>query len=87
MVASARAPTCLNMIAKRAIDNTEYVDGDWAAADFKSYRAQRIAGATIIADAQRCFKRLERLRGTIRAAAHRTAPRSAHAQSPGAHLH
>ena len=47
------------MLAKRTIDNTECIDGHWAAADFKSHWGQRILGAIIMADAKRCFKRLD----------------------------
>ena len=49
-----------------SIDTTVYEN--WAAADYRTYWRQRISGAIGIADAERCFKRLDALRGSARAA-------------------
>ena len=60
------AERCLRMLSKRSIDTTVYEN--WAAADYCTYWGQRISGAIVIADAERCFKRLDALRGSARAA-------------------
>ena len=60
------AERCLRMLSKRSIDTTVYEN--WAAADYCTYRGQRISGAIVTADAERCFKRLDALRGSARAA-------------------
>ena len=49
-----------------SIDTTVYEN--WAAADYRTYWRQRISGAIVIADEERCFKRLDALRGSARAA-------------------
>ena len=54
--------------ALQAIHRRTTVYENWAAVDYRTYWGQRISGAIVIADAERCFKRLDVLRGSARAA-------------------